>query len=71
MSKIYAQEEYKVKTSMAGAGVGLSTVFNAGASFFFVSESRNKTEATVFFKKTDNFREFKDQFQFVSTQFYF
>lgn len=71
ISKIYTEEEYKVKTSVAGAGIGLATVFRSGGSFFFVSEARVRTEVTVFFKRTDSFREFKDQFKFVSTQFYF
>jgi hypothetical protein len=71
ISKIYDKEEYKVRTAVAGAGIGLATVFRSGGSFFFVSESRVKTEVTVFFKKCDNYREFKDQFRFISTQFYF
>lgn len=71
ISKIYTEEEYKVKTSVAGAGIGLATVFRSGGSFFFVSEARVRTEVTVFFRRTDSFREFKDQFRFLSTQFYF
>ncbi len=71
ISKIYAKEEYKIRTAVAGAGIGLATVFRSGGSFFFVSENRTQTEVVVFFKKTDNFREFKDQFRFISTQFYF
>lgn len=70
ISKIYTQEEYKVRSSVAGAGIGLATVFRSGGSFFFVSEGGTRTEVTVFFKRTDNFREFKDQFRFLSTQFY-
>lgn len=71
VSKIYTNEEYKVKTQVAGAGIGLATVFRSGGSFFFVSENQVRTEVTVFFKRTDSFREFKDQFRFLSTQFYF
>ncbi len=71
ISKIYTSEEYKVKTGVAGAGIGLATVFRSGGSLFFVSESRVRTEVTVFFKRMDTFREFKDQFRFISTQFYF
>jgi hypothetical protein len=71
ISKIYTEEEYKVKTAVAGAGIGLATVFRSGGSFFFISESRARTEVIVFFKRTDSFREFKDQFRFLSTQFYF
>ncbi len=71
ISKRYAEEEYKVRASYAGAGIGLATVFRSGGSFLFVSEGGVKTEVTVFFKRTDNFRDFKDQFRFISTQFYF
>jgi len=71
ISKIYRAEEYKLKTSVAGAGLGLATVFRSGGSFFFVSENRSKTEVTVFFKRTDSFKTFKDQFRFLSMQFYF
>ncbi len=71
ISKIYTHEEYKVKTSSAGAGIGLATVFRSGGSFFFVSESRVRTEVTVLFMRTANFKDFKEQFRFLSTQFYF
>lgn len=70
ISKIYTDEEYKVKTSVAGAGIGLATVYRSGGSFFFASEAQTRTEVTVFFRRTDSFREFKDQFRFISTQFY-
>ncbi|MCM2280178.1 MAG: hypothetical protein NDJ89_19075 [Oligoflexia bacterium] len=71
ISKVYTEEEYKVKTSVAGAGIGLATVFRSGGSFFFASENRARTEVTVFFRRSESFREFKDQFRFISTQFYF
>ncbi len=70
-SKIYTKDEYRVKTAIASAGLGLASVFHSGGSFLFASEANVKTEATVFFRKTDNFRAFKDQFRFISTQFYF
>ena len=71
ISKRYIEEEYKVKTSVAGAGIGLATIFRSGGSFLFASENSQRTEVTVFFKRTDNFRDFKEQFRFISTQFYF
>lgn len=71
ISKIYTEEEYKVRTAVAGAGIGLATVFRSGGSFFFVSENRSRTEVTVFFRKSPSYREFRDQFRFISTQFYF
>jgi hypothetical protein len=54
----------------AGAGIGLASIFRSGGSICFACEKEVKTEVTVLFKKTDNFREFKDQFKFIATQFY-
>ncbi len=71
ISKIYTEEEYKVRTAVAGAGIGLATVFRSGGSFLFCSENRVRTEVTVMFRRCDSYREFKDQFRFLSTQFYF
>ncbi len=71
ISKIYTEDEYKVKTASAGAGIGLATVFRSGGSFLFSSESGCRTEVTVFFKRVDSFKEFRDQFRFIATQFYF
>ena len=71
ISSIYRKQEYKVRTAGAGAGLGLATVFHSGGSFLFSSENGVRTEATVFFRRTDNFRDFKNQFRFISTQFYF
>lgn len=71
VSKVYTDEEYRVKTNVAGAGIGLATVFRLGGSLFFVSEAQSRTEVTVSFRKTSNFKEFRDQFRFIATQFYF
>jgi anti-sigma regulatory factor (Ser/Thr protein kinase) len=71
ISKVYRQQDYKVRTGAAGAGLGLATVFRSGGSFHFASENGVRTEVSVFFRKTENFREFKNQFRFISTQFYF
>lgn len=71
ISKRYKNEEYKVKSSVAGAGIGLATVFRSGGSLLFRSENRVQTDVAVFFKRTDNYREFRDQFRFLSTHFVF
>lgn len=71
LSKYYGEEAYQLKTATAGAGLGLATVFRTGGSFFFASEMGVRTETTVIFKRTASFRDFKDQFRFLSTQFYF
>lgn len=71
ISKRYTEEAYKVKKTMAGAGIGLATVFRSGGSFCFTCDQGARTEVTVFFKRADNFRDFKEQFRFIATQFYF
>jgi len=71
VSKVYVDEQYQLRSTVANAGIGLATVFKSGGSFFFVSENRTRTECTVFFKRTVNFKESKEQFRFLSTQFYF
>jgi len=71
ISKIYTTEEYRIKTSIAGAGIGLATVFRSGGSFFFSAEQGVRTEVTVLFEPCETFVEFREQFRFISTQFYF
>ncbi|MDR3608468.1 MAG: hypothetical protein P4M08_13955 [Oligoflexia bacterium] len=71
VSKNYSDETYKLKLHQAGAGIGLATIYQNGGSFFFSSCVRERTEVTVFFRRTKSFVEFKNQFRFFSTQFYF
>lgn len=71
LSKGYQTEEYRVKTSVAGAGIGLATVFRSGGSFLFSCEAGHQTEVSVFFQKADSFKQFRDQFRFICTQFFF
>jgi len=71
ISKIYTQQEYRVRAAVAGAGIGLASVFHSGGSFLFSSEKGSRTEVTVFFRRCDSFRSFKEQFRFIATQFYF
>ncbi len=71
ISKLYKNEEYKVKSSTAGAGIGLASVFHAGGSLIFASENRVKTEVTVLYRRTDSYKSFRDQFRFMMTQIYF
>ncbi len=70
MSERYDEEEYKIKLSKAGAGIGLATVFNTGGSLRFACEKGTRTEVSVYFRRTDNHREFKDQFKFLTTEFH-
>lgn len=70
LSTVYTDESYKVRTSTTSAGIGLATTFRGGGSLVFVCEKNSKTEVAVIFERFDNYREFKDQFRFVSVQYY-
>jgi hypothetical protein len=70
-SKSYSDSNYKGKSNQAGAGLGIATVYQNGGSLFFASCAGDRTEVSIFFKRTNNFIEFKNQFRFFSTQFYF
>lgn len=52
-----------------GAGIGLAVSFRMGASFYFDCRPGAKTEASVFFKRSNRMDEFRRQFSFVSTRF--
>jgi hypothetical protein len=71
VAKNYSAQQYKVRAASSGAGLGLATIYRSGGSFFMASEMRERTEVTLFFKRTSSYREFKEQFRFFSTQFYF
>lgn len=70
LARHYATDEYKVKGTKAGAGIGLATIFKMGGSVLFRAEAQTKTESTVIFERKDNHKTFKDQFKFISTLFY-
>jgi len=70
VAKVYREDEYKVRSTTAGAGIGLSRVFRDGGTFVYVVEQGKRTEATILFKRTSSFREFKEQFRSFSVLFY-
>jgi len=70
LSTIYTDESYKVRTSIAGAGLGLATTFRTGGSLLFVCEKNSKTEVAVIFERYNTYREFKDQFRYIAIQYY-
>jgi hypothetical protein len=53
----------------AGAGIGLATTFLKGGSLHFLCEPGIRTEVTVLFRQTKNFREFREQFRFFSVHY--
>lgn len=58
--------QFELNSAVANAGIGLATTFRTGASLMFLSEKGVRTEVTTFFKLSKSFREFKNQFRFVS-----
>lgn len=71
LTSVYSEENYKVKANTASAGLGLNNTFNGGGSLIFVCEKGHKTEVSVIFERKNNFKEFKKQFHFLGTQFYY
>ena len=61
-----SRSEYQLDASIAGAGLGLATTFKTGGSLVFLSEPEVRSEATVFFKRAPSFKEFRNQFRFIS-----
>jgi hypothetical protein len=49
---------------------GLSRILHGGISLLFVCKPRARTEVMIFFRLTDNYKDFKKSFHFVSTVIY-
>jgi hypothetical protein len=71
LGKSYESHQYEARTATAGAGLGLAHVYRNCGGMIFVAESGMATEVHLFFKKSDSFKDFKDQFRFLSTFMYF
>jgi hypothetical protein len=67
IAKSYRAEDYKVKTNIAGAGLGVGEVFVHSGGMLYSWEPGVRTEAMVFYRKTHSFKEFREQFRFLST----
>ncbi len=62
----YKDRDYKVDPNAAGAGLGLAITLNSGGSLVFVTEKGVLTEVTLLVKRTDSWKEFRQQCRFVS-----
>ena len=71
LGKSYVSSEYEARSVVAGAGLGLSQVYRNCGGIVFACETGARTEVSIFYKKTVSFKEFKDQFRFLSTFVYF
>jgi hypothetical protein len=70
ISANYRDRDYHVKQGQAGAGLGIATVFQSGASLIYHCEAHVKTESTLLYRTSSAYREFKNQFKFFSVKFY-
>ncbi|MGE4232475.1 MAG: hypothetical protein AB7F43_04015 [Bacteriovoracia bacterium] len=71
IGRSYEDNEFKVKVTKAGAGLGLANVYRNCGGLVFVCEVGLKTEVILLYKKTDSFKEFKEQPRFLSVFTYF
>jgi hypothetical protein len=60
------EADHLVDQIVLNAGIGLATTFRTGGSLVFVSEPGVRTEVTTFFKQTASYKEFRNQFRFIS-----
>lgn len=66
LKKNYQAEIYLPKDDDPGAGLGLTAILENGFSLLMVCRKGVRTEVSVFFPKTENFREYRGSFRFVS-----
>ncbi len=66
----YRDNDYTVKQGQAGAGLGLATIFQGGASLIYRCDAKQKTQVTLLYRAFDNYRSFKNQFHFFQAKFY-
>ena len=57
-------------SDMGSLGIGLSLLFKNGASFFVRCEPSVKTEVSILFKRATNYKELREQLQFITLQIY-
>jgi hypothetical protein len=66
LAKNYSKAEYVPTEGLTRAGLGIFTVFHSGGSLFFLVRKSARTDALVFFRNTETFREFREQFRFFT-----
>lgn len=66
LRKDYQERAYIVKAEEKGAGLGVHGLIQAGLSILFVCKPGNRTEVTVFFPNSRNYKEFRSGPRFLS-----
>lgn len=65
----YRETSYTIKAGQAGAGLGIASVYNSGASLFYSCTPKLKTHALLTCNVFPSYRDFKAQFKFFSAHF--
>lgn len=73
IGKSYEAQDYETRAvgSGAGAGLGLARAYRNCGGMVFSCETGEKTDAMLFYRKTESFKDFKDQFRFLASFVYF
>lgn len=69
LAKNFQSEDFKIKASVAGAGLGLAHSFAHCAGSVFVCEPGVRSEVIFFYKRTNSFKEFRERGRFFGTFF--
>lgn len=69
VSANYKETSYTIKPGQAGAGLGLATVYNTGASLVYRCEQKVQTQVILTCEVFASYKEFKSQFKFFSARF--
>jgi hypothetical protein len=62
----YKKERYMPRKDDLGAGLGLNNIVQAGLSLCFVCKPDFRTDVMIFFPKSENYKDFRAGFRFVS-----
>lgn len=62
----FSKKAYLVRKENPGAGLGLHGIIGGGLSAIFICKPGIRTQVILFFENVENFRDFKNSFQFLS-----
>ena len=62
----YEKQDYKMRDTDPGAGLGLYGVLQSGLSLLFITRPASRTEVILFFPVLKSFKNFRTSFRFFS-----
>ncbi len=66
LSKNYRSNEYTPPSDQPGAGLGINGIVEMGLSYAVICKPGVRTDAMIFFPRTQNHKKFRESFQFIS-----